>query len=196
VGVKYRGVRLEASGFHGSEPNENRWNIDWGRMDSFSGRVSWFPTKQWTAQFSAGRLTRPEALENSDVVRMTASVHYTRARSNGEAWSTSFIWGRNHKTEGHQDSNAWLVETLFPVTAKDFLTGRVEVADKDEILPEAFRVKAFTGGYTRDLSTRSSLQTGIGANITGYAIPTAVQPAYGQHPWGVSVYFRLRLKRS
>jgi hypothetical protein len=196
VGIKYRWVRLEASGFHGGEPNENRWNIDWGRMDSFSGRVSWFPTKRWTAQFSAGRLTRPEAQENSDVVRMTASAEYTRPRSNGEAWSTSFIWGRNHKTEGHQDSNAWLLETLFPVTGKDFLTGRFEVADKDEILPEAFRVKAFTGGYTRDLSTRSNLQTGLGANITGYAIPTAIQPAYGQHPWAVSVYFRLRLKRS
>ena len=195
IGVKYRWIRLEASGFHGGEPNENRWNIDWGRMDSFSGRVSWFPAKQWSAQFSAGRLTKPEPLEDSDVVRMTGSVQYTRARSNGEAWSSSFIWGRNHKTEGGQDTNAWLIETLFPATAKDFLTGRFEVAAKDEILPQAFRVKVFTGGYTRDLSSRSNLETGIGANITGYAIPAAVQPAYGQHPWGVSVYFRVRVKR-
>jgi hypothetical protein len=195
VGVKYRWIRLEASGFHGAEPNENRWNIDWGRMDSFSARVSWFPAKQWSAQFSAGRLTKPEALENSDVVRMTGSVHYTRARSNGESWSSSFIWGRNHKTDGHPDSNAWLVETLFPVTAKDFVTGRFEIVDKDEILPQAFRVKAFTGGYTRDLSSTSNLETGIGANITGYAIPASVQPAYAGHPWAVSVYFRVRLKR-
>jgi hypothetical protein len=57
-------------------------------------------------------------------------------------------------------------------------------------------VKAFTGGYTRDLSTKSNLETGIGANVTGYAIPTAIQPVYGAHPWGVSVYFRVRLKRS
>jgi len=195
VGVKYRWIRLEASGFHGGEPNENRWNIDWGRMDSFSGRVSWFPAKQWTAQFSAGRLTKPEPLEDSDVVRMTGSVHFTRARSNGECWSSSFIWGRNHKTDGHSDSNAWLIETLFPVTAKDFVTGRFEVADKDEILPQAFRVKAFTGGYTRDLSSRSNIETGIGGNVTGYVIPVAAQPAYGEHPWGVSVYFRVRLKR-
>ena len=195
VGVKYRWIRLEASGFHGGEPNENRWNIDWGHMDSFSGRVSWFPAKQWTAQFSAGRLAKPEPLEDSDVVRMTGSVQYTRARSNGESWSSSFIWGRNHKTDGHSDSNAWLIETLFPVTAKDFVTGRFEVADKDEILPQAFRVKAFTGGYTRDLSSRSNIETGIGGNVTGYVIPAAAQPAYGQHPWGVSVYFRVRLKR-
>lgn len=199
VGIKYRWIRLEASGFHGSEPNENRWNIDWGGMDSFSGRLSVLPSKNWTAQFSAGRLTRPEPLEEGDVVRTTASIHYTRVRYNGEAWSTSAIWGRNHKTGHRHDTNAWLLESVFPATRRDFLTGRFEVADKDELFPDqhdAFRVKAFTGGYTRDLATKSNLQTGIGANITGYAIPAAIQPAYGAHPWAVSVYFRLRLKRS
>jgi hypothetical protein len=71
--------------------------------------------------------------------------------------------------------------------------------DKDELFPAqnaAFRVKALTGGYTRDLATKSNLETGIGANLTGYVIPTAIQPAYGGHPWGVNVYFRVRLKRS
>jgi hypothetical protein len=196
VGVKYRWIRLEASGFHGAEPNENRWNIDWGGMDSYSGRVSVFPTKNWTAQVSVGRLTKPEALEAGDVIRTTASIHYTRVRGSGEGWSTSAIWGRNHKTATHRDADAWLLETVFPVTGKDFLTGRFEVVDKDELLPETFRVKAITGGYTRHLSTRSNLETGIGANVTGYAIPAAIQPVYGQHPWGVSVYFRVRLKRS
>ena len=199
VGIKYRWIRLEASGFHGSEPNENRWNIDWGGMDSFSGRLSVLPSKNWTAQFSAGRLTRPEPQEEGDVVRTTASIHYTRVRYNGEAWSTSAIWGRNHKTGHRHDTNAWLLESVFPATRRDFLTGRFEVADKDELFPDqhdTFRVKAFTGGYTRDLATKSNLQTGIGANITGYAIPAAIKPAYGAHPWAVSVYFRLRLKRS
>jgi hypothetical protein len=196
VGVKYRWIRLEASGFHGREPNEARWNIAWGRMDSYSGRISLFPTKQWSAQFSAGRLAKPEPQEPGDVVRTTASIHYTRVRGSGEAWSSSAIWGRNHNTASERDTNAWLLETVFPATAKDFLTGRFEVADKDEILPGRFQVKAFTGGYTRDLAIKSNVETGVGANITNYWIPTAVQPAYGQHPWGVSAYFRIRLKRS
>jgi hypothetical protein len=202
VGVKYRWIQLEASGFHGAEPDENRWNIDWGAMDSYSGRLTVLPTKNWTAQVSAGRLTKPEPLEAGDVVRTTASIHYSRVRSSGAAWSTSAIWGRNHKIatqRADRDTNAWLLETVFPATGKDFLTGRFEVADKDELFPDqpdAFRVKAITGGYTRDLSTRSNLETGIGANVTGYAIPTAIQPVYGQHPWGVSVYLRVRLRRS
>jgi hypothetical protein len=203
VGVKYRWIQVEASGFHGREPNENRWNIDWGRMDSYSARVSVLPSRNWTAQFSAGRLTQPESPAEGDVpgdvVRTTASVHYTRPRNNGEAWSTSAIWGRNHNTANQHDTNAWLLETVFPATRKDFLTGRFEVADKDELFPDqlsAFRVKGITGGYTRDLATKSNLETGIGANLTGYVIPAAIQPAYGAHPWGINVYFRVRLKRS
>jgi hypothetical protein len=168
-------------------------------MDSYSARVSVLPSKNWTAQFSAGRLTQPESLEAGDVVRTTASVHYSRVRSSGEAWSTSAIWGRNHNTASQHDTGAWLLETVFPATRKDFLTGRFEIAEKDDLLPNqlgAFRVKAFTAGYTRDLATRSNLETGIGANVSGYAIPTAIQPAYGGNPWGVNIYLRVRLKRS
>src|SRR2546425_2483120 len=40
VAVKHKWLRLEASGFHGAEPDENRWNVDWGPMDAYSGRVS------------------------------------------------------------------------------------------------------------------------------------------------------------
>jgi hypothetical protein len=196
VGIKYRWIRLEGSGFHGAEPDENRWNIDWDKMDSYSGRVSVLPSTNWTAQFSAGRLTKPEPLEAGDVIRTTASIEYTRLRTSGEAWSTSAIWGRNHNTASQQDTNAWLIETVFPATRKDFLTGRFEVADKDDLLSEAFRVKAITGGYTRDLAVKSNLETGIGANVTAYRIPTSIQPAYGAHPWGVNLYFRIRLKRS
>jgi hypothetical protein len=199
IGVKYRWVRLEASGFHGGEPNENRWNIDWGGMDSYSGRISLFPSKNWAAQISAGRLTRPEILEAGDVMRTTASLQYTRARRSGEAWATSAIWGRNHNTASQHDTNAWLLETVFPATGKDFVTGRFEVVDKDELFPDrndVFRVKAITAGYTRDIATKSNLETGIGANVTGYWIPAGIQPTYGDHPWGVSVYLRVRLKRS
>ncbi len=199
VAVKRRWLRLEASGFYGSEPNENRWNIDWGPMNSYSGRISVFPSRNWTAQISAGRLTHPETAEVGDIVRTTASIEYTRPMSNGEAWSTSAIWGRNHKTATAANTDAWLIETLLPASRKDFLTARFEVVDKDELFPDqnqTYRVNALTGGYTRDISTSKNLETGIGANVTTYVIPSAIRPFYGDHPWGVSVYLRVRFKRS
>jgi hypothetical protein len=36
AGLTYRDFRIEASGFHGREPDEYRWDIDSGAMDSWS----------------------------------------------------------------------------------------------------------------------------------------------------------------
>ena len=134
VALKHKWLRLEASGFYGTEPNEGRWNIDWGPMNSYSGRVSFLPAKNWMAQFSMGYLTEPErptdgghAESHGDVVRTTASLHYTRPRFSGNAWSTSLIWGRNHSVDSKRDADSYLVETLYPVSRKDFLTARMEV---------------------------------------------------------------------
>lgn len=210
VSIRHRWLRLEASGFHGTEPGENRWDIDWGAMNSYSGRISIFPSANWMAQFSAGHLTNPEQTHPGDVVRTTASLHYTRPTGAGNAWSTSLIWGRNHNVAANRNLNSYLMETLYPLTAKDFLSGRVELVDKDELFANdhhleehiaeqygsTFRIQAYTAGYTRDLGIFKNVQTGLGANFTAYAAPAALDPYYGEHPWGVSVFLRVRLKKS
>jgi hypothetical protein len=198
VAVRHRWLRVEASGFYGTEPNENRWNIDWGPMDSWSARVSVAPDQNWLAQVSAGRLARPERQEPGDVVRTTASVQYSRPTEKGTSWSSSLIWGRNHPSFPRRDTDSWLFETLYPATRRDFLTARLEVVDKDELdLPQSagsiFRIHAYTGGYTHDIVTWRGIETGLGANFTAYGIPDAIKPYYGDHPWGVNVYLRLRL---
>jgi len=206
--VRHKWLRLEASGFFGTEPDENRWNIDWGRMNSYSARFSVTPNQNWLAQVSAGRLARPERLEEGDVVRSTASLQYSRPLDLGTSWSTSFIWGRNHKTANKSNSNSWLLETLYPVTRRNFLTGRLELVDKDELFANqpsleehlartagsSFRIFAYTAGYTRDIATIHDIETGIGANVSSYRVPSPIQPYYGSHPWGVNVFLRVRLK--
>src|SRR5882724_2789542 len=102
---------VEISGFHGAEPNENRWNIDAGALDSWSARLSWTPTANWSAQVSAGRLHKPEALEPGDQLRSTASVTYNRPFTDGN-WASSVIWGRDHKTDTKQNLNSYLVESV------------------------------------------------------------------------------------
>jgi hypothetical protein len=210
VALRYKWLRLEASGFHGAEPDENRWNIDWGGMNSYSGRVSILPSVNWMAQFSAGRITSPEALHPGDVIRTTASIHYTRPTSYGNAWSTSVIWGRNHSTFNQQNLNSYLVETLYPLTRRDFLTGRLELVDKNELFAydheleheiaerfgNTFRIQAYTAGYTRDIDLIRNLETGIGANVTAYVTPSSLNQFYGEHPWGVSMFLRVRLKKT
>jgi hypothetical protein len=218
VALKHKWLRLEASGFHGTEPNEGRWNIDWGAMNSYSGRVSVFPTRNWMAQFSAGHLKEPEgnALEAhgtahaGDVMRMTASLHYTRPTGGGNSWSSSLIWGRNYNEENGRALNSYLVETLYPVSRKNYITARAELVDKDELFANdhelehllsrtagnSFRIQAYSAGYTRDVGNFKSFQAGVGGNLTAYAIPDAIKPYYGRRPWGANVFLRFRIKPS
>lgn len=202
----YDKVRLETSGFFGTEPDENRWNIDYGPINSWATRLSVFPTKNWMAQFSVGRIARPERQEIGDVVRSTASIHYTRPME-GASWSTSLIWGRDHKTLDHHNLNSYLLESVLPYRKMNFFTGRIELVDKDELFSNqtdvrvflartagsTFRIGAYTLGYTRDIGTFHNMQTGIGANFTVYATPAAIKPFYGEHPAGFNVFARLRL---
>jgi hypothetical protein len=164
--VKYRWVRLEASGLYGSEPGENRWIIEWGPMNSYSGRLSILPSKNWIFQVSAGRLTHPERQEPGDVVRTTASLEYTCPMDYGNAWSASLIWGRNQDTFTQRNLNSYLAETVYPATKRNLFTGRFELVDKDELFADTpaleaqlertagstFRIGAYTAGYTRDIA--------------------------------------------
>jgi hypothetical protein len=42
-------VKLEGSAFNGREPNEQRWSIQFAALDSWSGRASIAPARNWTA---------------------------------------------------------------------------------------------------------------------------------------------------
>ncbi len=191
VAVNHDLLRFEASGFYGTEPGENRWTVDWGPMNSYSARVSVFPTKNWMAQVSAGRLTKPERELPGDVVRSTASLQYSR-----DGWNSSLIWGRDHDTFTRRNLNSYLAETVLPFRARNFVTARWELVDKDELFASGatYRIGAYTAGYTRDLGTVSGIETGLGADATVYTLPESIQPFYGEHPWGMSVYLRLRLR--
>ncbi len=207
AGIKYKIVRLEASGFYGTEPDENRWHIDTGPINSWATRLSFFPTSNWKAQVSVGRLTRPEREEPGDVVRSTASIAYSLPMQ-GSSWSSTLIWGRNHETLTGHNLNSYLLESLAPYRGKNFFTGRIELVDKDELFVDdptleesltrtagsTFRIGAYTIGYTRDIGVFHDAETGIGANFTAYTTPDAIKPYYGDHPRAVIVYMRVRFK--
>ena len=207
VGISHKKVRLEASGFYGSEPGENRWIIQSGPINSWATRLWFFPTKNWAAQVSVGRIAHPEALEPGDQVRSTASLEYTKPMPGG-SWSSSFIWGRNHDTATLRDLNSYLAESVLPICRRNFITGRFELVDKDELFSDqplieqqldvrygsTFRIGAYTVGYTRDVDLFRSVETGIGANFTAYSLPEAIKPYYGNHPVGGNIFIRFRLR--
>jgi hypothetical protein len=205
--LKERRIRVEASGFYGTEPGENRWTIPWGPMNSWSGRVSVAPSANWVIQASAGRLTHPERQTAGDIVRLTGSVQYSRPSQGGQTWSSALIWGRNHEIPADRNLNAYLAETVVPLGQRNTVTGRAEVVSKDDLFADSpkleqqlassvgttFQVHAYTAGYTRTLRNIEHVETAIGANATCYRVPESIQPYYGQHPFGVDIYVRFRL---
>jgi hypothetical protein len=207
VGVGYKKVKLEASGFYGTEPGENRWIIQQGAINSWATRLCFFPARNWAAQVSFGRIAHPEKLEPGDQVRTTASLEYTKPVPGG-SWSSSLIWGRTHNTARQRNLNSYLAESVLPISRKNFLTGRIELVDKDELFagePEfeqslgtsygsTFRIGAYVIGYTRDVDLFRHVETGIGANFTAYSLPEAIKPYYGDRPVGGNIFIRFRLR--
>lgn len=207
IGLSYGKVRWEGSGFHGREPDENRRNIDFGKMDSWSTRLSISPTPNWMGQISVGRLNHPETHHPDDIIRTTASIHHISSQPG--TWATSFIWARNDKTVARYATHAITAEMLIPLGRQNYLTGRFEWSQRDELFEYdheladhikqttgryAFPVAAGTIGYTRDLELIESLQTGIGANLTAYLPDDVLKPFYGSHPWSANLFLRIRLK--
>jgi hypothetical protein len=205
VGVSHKWARIEASGFHGREPDEHRWDIDQGTIDSWSTRFTLSPTKNWAGQYSIGRLHSPENQEpETDIVRMTASIAYNRPLNNGN-WATTLIWGRNRTLPFNEIFNGYLLESTVRFLTRNYAWGRIENVDRtNELLldgtapPPAFkehflaRVQAYTAGYDHDFDLFPHLATAIGAQVTAYAVPLRLQAFYGAHPLGAIVFLRLR----
>jgi hypothetical protein len=114
LGVTHRGVTLEASGFHGREPDEKRWGIEMGAIDSFASRVSFSPSARWSIQYSIGRINNREATHpDRDTFRQTSSITYVRPHTDGH-WATTVIWGRSHDLPYVQKPNGELLAILGP----------------------------------------------------------------------------------
>jgi len=189
-------VKVEGSVFNGREPNERRWSIQLAALDSYSGRVSIAPAPNWTAQYSIGRLEHPEALEPGSQWRQTASAEYNRPLGDGE-WVTALLWGRVHKIATGTNLNSYLLESTLNFRERNYAFTRVELVDKDELFPQAvthpaYRIGAYTFGGTRDLIHDRAWQLGLGADVTFYSMPAALNASYGERPVSFQVFLRMR----
>jgi len=196
TGIVVERVKIEGSVFNGREPNEERWSIQPAALDSWSVRASAAPTRNWTAQYSYGRLIHPEALEPGNERRQTASVEYNRPLTQGN-WATSVVWGRKHKDDTGTNLNSYLLESTVNFQRSNYAYTRIELVDKDELFPEAathpaYRIAAYTLGGVRDLVHSPSWQLGLGGDVTFYGKPTALDPAYGNNPVSFRLFLRFR----
>ncbi|MGC2181981.1 MAG: hypothetical protein WA637_01725 [Terriglobales bacterium] len=205
LGLTHRSLRVEASGFHGREPDEFRWNINSGKIDSWSARVTANPGQNWSLQYSIAQLHSPEELAPAeDIRRMTASIQYNRPLRKGN-WASMVVWGRNQDVSGGNVGNSYLLESTLRFFDRNHAWTRIENVDRtNELLlgggpePPGFteryftRVQAYSAGYEREVGHIPHLSTALGGQVTWYGVPDVLQPIYGRHPVGGILFLRLR----
>jgi len=196
TGLVVERLKIEGSVFNGREPDETRYGIQFAALDSWSGRLMVAVSRNWTAQYSYGRLERPEALEPGSQRRQTASVEYVRPFASG-SWATSAVWGRVHKEVGNRNLNSYLLETTATFQSRNYAFARVELVDKDELFPgnpllPSFRIGAYTFGGARDVVQSRLWQLALGADFTFYSKASGLDAAYGKNPVSFQVFLRVR----
>jgi hypothetical protein len=191
--------KFEGSAFNGREPDQFRWNLQSPRFDSGSGRITFNPTPNWSLQASYGYLASPEQLApNVREDRVTSSATYNLPFGDNN-WATTFAWGRKMLNPGNT-LDAFLLESTVTLGERHTFMGRLERVAEDELFEEesplhgrTFNVNKLSLGYIHDVPLDDHLKFGIGGIGSLYALPSAVDAAYGNTPASFMVFVRLKI---
>ena len=190
-------VKLEVSRFNGREPDQHRWNIEAGALDSTTVRLSWNPTAELALQGSWGRFKNPEQLEPGvDQERLSASLLYAREIAPGWKLAGTLAWGR--KIVEHHKDDAFAAEASLK-HAGWTLFGRGEITENRELVEAVehgpvFRVGKLSLGAVRDFPLAKHVSLGAGGLLSVNFVPDALASSYGGHnPAGAMGFVRLRL---
>jgi len=202
VWSRFGGIKIEGSIFTGREPDEDRYDFDQPEFDSYSGRISWNPTRNLALQVSYGYIKSPEALEpDLKRHRTTASVIYNLPLGHDSNWSNTFVWGQNHDT-GEGKTQSFLVESDYQRGRNTVYLRweRVEKSGHELVLKppeesEIFPVSGYTIGYVRDLSHGNGIDIGLGTQFTINDRPDSLDRYYGDD-LGYVFQFFLRIRPS
>ncbi len=196
AGLSAPGWQVEASAFRGKEPDEDRWDIETPKLDSWSVRATFTPSPQWALQASYGDIKEPEALHpGEDEKRFTASAHY----GNRNGLSAMAAFSAKNRVPG-PTLTAWLGEVNWDLDPRNTLFGRAENVANDELFPDhddplhdrTFRVTKLQAGYARRIRF-DPFELALGGSLSAFLKPDALDEAYGRSPWGYTLFARLTL---
>jgi hypothetical protein len=203
AGVVVGDAKLELSRFNAREPDQHRWNIETGALDSTAVRASWNPSRTLALQASWGMFKSPEQLEPGvDQTRLSASALYARELVPGWKLAGTLAWGRksiDHHGERAAD-DAFAAEASLAHAGWTWF-GRGEATDNRELLDtlddhgRAYRVGKLSLGALRDFSLTPHVVAGVGGLLAVNFVPQALREDYGSaRPLGAMVFVRLKLE--
>jgi hypothetical protein len=196
-GIVLDRLKLEISRFNGREPDQHRWDIETGPLDSTAIRLSWNPTRTLALEGSWGHFTDPEQLEPGVAQkRWSASALWADEVARGWKAAATLAWGR--KTAHGHDDDAIAAEASVKHSGWT-LFGRGEMTENRELLGVAegpsFRVGKVSLGAVRDFRVADHLALGAGGSFAVNFVPDELAPLYGGHnPTGAMAFVRLKLQ--
>lgn len=201
AGMVHDSWKIEASRFRGREPDEFRYNIETGALDSTSARLSWNPAREWSLQASWAHQVSPEQLEpTKNENRLSASVIYTHPLGDHIGWSTTAAWGRRRST-GDEALDAYVLESALTPSEKWTVFVRAEREKNDELIVlgplqgTAYTVGKTSIGAIRYVALIDKVKIGLGALYAFNFVPDALAPLYGRtDPQGAMVFVRLTIE--
>jgi len=197
AGVVADRFKVEVSRFNAREPDQHRWNIETGPLDSTSVRLSWNPARTLALQGSWGHFVSPEQLEPGvNQKRLSASLLWADEVTPGWRAAATLAWGR--KTVEHHKDDAFAAEASLKHRGWT-LFGRGEMTENRELLGleehgPAFQVGKVSAGAVRDFRIADHWSLGAGGLFSVNFVPDALAPLYGgNNPVGAMGFVRLKL---
>jgi len=202
LGYVHDNWKLEASRFHGREPDQFRYDFDTGPLDSTAVRLSWNPTRELSFQVSWADVTSPEQLTPAeDQRKWSASGIYTRQVGAAGWWSTTAAWGRR---SGEHDEwlDAYILESALHPNDEWTVFARAEHVENNELLTTGdehhgptFTVNKASIGAIRDFALAEHVKVGVGALYALNFVPEGLEAAYGSStPSGAMAFVRLKIE--
>jgi hypothetical protein len=201
VGLIAQKFKVDASVFTGKEPDENRWNFDVPRFNSYSCRLSYRFTSEFESQISSGFLRSPEWLHPEiNQVRITGSLETAFAIKETGTLSGSFVYGGNIEIE-HGTSNlvnAFLLEfelelnRLVPYGRYELVQKKGEDLGITYANQVKFNIQGITLGTAVKIFDLLSLSFFAGVQTTMNISTNSLHTEYGSLPFSYELYVRLR----
>jgi hypothetical protein len=191
---------LEGSWFRGREPDEHRYDMELGALDSWAARV-WFRRGGWSAQASHGILHEPELLEPGDQRRTNGSISWLRERGDSLTAFTAAI-GRNERQFSKarallgELTQTWRRTTVF--TRFEDVTVETEILLFPQIVHRPHPgelvdpVRQLTLGGLRQLGAVKGFPVGLGADVAVYGVPPLLEFTHGRRPVSFHLFVRVQ----
>jgi hypothetical protein len=199
LGYIWKQFKVDGSIFTGREPDQYRWGFNQPDFDSYSARLTYNPTENWSMQASYGNIHSPEQLEpNVNQQRVTASASYQR-HWDGIDWGTTLAFGENFNNPGN-NLYAVLLESTVVFHDTHTIFARAENVEKDELFSpdnpqdgQIYNVGKLSTGYIYDFPRWHHFKFGLGGLGSVFVLPESLHSTYGSESLSFMLFVRVKL---